>query len=110
MTSAPVTAHVSFTSRVYYPHPPQVVTLSTNDNENPNFGDNIPYASQSMWYNDTFLQRPEFSKYNGNPLEYRTFMNNFKRHNVHKVRDPKMLLCYLLQHCEATVKDKIQHC
>ena len=60
-------------------------------------------------HDDRYLPRPELTKFNGNPLEYKTFMNNFERHIVPKVRDSKILLCYLSQQCEPSVRNKLQH-
>ena len=56
-----------------------------------------------------FLPRPEFPKFNGDPQNFTTFKNEFVKYIVPKVSDHKMLLCYLLQHCETKVRDKIQH-
>ena len=58
---------------------------------------------------DRCLPRPELNKFNENPLEYKTFINNFKRHIVPKVRGSKILLFYLLQQCEPSVRYKLQH-
>ena len=61
-------------------------------------------------YRDEFLlPRPQIPKFDGNPLNFMTFKNNFVKHIVPKVADRKMLLCYLLQHCEPKIRDKIQH-
>ena len=43
-----------------------------------------------------FLPRSEFPKFNGDPLDFTTFKNEFIKYIVAKVSDPKMLLCYLL--------------
>ena len=56
-----------------------------------------------------FLPRPEFPKFNGDLLNFTTFKNEFVKYIVPEVSDHKMLLCYLLQHCETKVRDKIQH-
>ena len=56
-----------------------------------------------------FLPRPEFPKSNGDQLNFTTFKNEFVKYIVPKVSDHKMLLCYLLQHCETKVRDKIQY-
>ena len=66
-------------------------------------------APLSAYQRDMFLPRPEFPKFNGNPLEFTTFQINFQQHFEPKVADRKMLFCYLLQHCESNVKTKIQH-
>ena len=77
---------------------------------NPYFANNYyqPW-SQPMWYDDMYLPRPEFARFSGNPLQFRTFMNNVERHIATKVRDTNMLLCYLPQHCEDPIKNKLQH-
>ena len=56
--------------------------------------------------NDWFMPRPEFPKFDGNPLNYTLFINGFERHVESKISDNKLLLCYLIQHCENTVKRK----
>ena len=59
-------------------------------------------------YRDEFLlPRPQIPKFDGNPLNFMTFKNNFVKHIVPKIADRKMLLCYLLQHCEPKIRDKI---
>ena len=60
-------------------------------------------------HDDRYLPRPELIKFDGNSLEYKTFMNNFERHIVSKLRDSKILLCYLLQQCEPSVRNELQH-
>ena len=58
---------------------------------------------------DLFLPRPEFLKFDGNPLNFVTFKTNFEKHVKPKVRDSEMPFCYLLQHCESNVKEKLNH-
>ena len=58
---------------------------------------------------DLCLPRPEFVKFDGNPLNFMTFKTNFEKHVKPKVRDSEMLFCYLLQHCESNVKEKLNH-
>ena len=58
---------------------------------------------------DLFLPRPEFVKFDGNPLNFTTFKTNFEKHVKPKVRDSEMLFCYLFQHCESNVKEKLNH-
>ena len=73
------------------------------------------FAPQRMHFRQAFvnkdwlLSRPEFSKFDGDPLKFKTFMNNFERHVETKVESSKLRLCYLIQHCEKNVKEKIQH-
>ena len=59
--------------------------------------------------NDWFMPRPELPKFDGNPLNYTLFINGFEKHIESKISDNKLLLCYLIQHCENTVKEKIKH-
>jgi len=75
-------------------------------NPGPQFYD---YQMQSRTIDDYFMPRPEFAKFDGNPLNYRIFINGFEKHIETKVSDGKLRLCYLIQHCEVKVKSKIQH-
>ena len=56
-------------------------------------------------YDDLLLPRPEFKRFNGNPL---TFISNFEAHVEPRLNDQRMLFC-LLQHCKSNIKDKIEH-
>ena len=67
------------------------------------------FSSPSWVFEDQFLPKPEIGKFDGDPLKYRSFRNNFETHIKSKFRDPKILLCLLLQHCEAKVKNQIEH-
>ena len=67
------------------------------------------YNQNSVNYDSSFLPRPEFPKFSGDPLEYKAFMNNFETHIEPRVRDEKTLICLLLQHCSKDVKDRIEH-
>jgi len=77
----------------------------------PSFYVHRPYTFSSPFgfADDWLLPRPEFPKLDGDPLNYRTFINNFEKHIEATVRDNKMRLCYLIQNCEARAKQKIQH-
>ena len=66
----------------------------------------FPRAHQ-LSYDELFLPRPEFKKFNGNPLEFHSFIANFERHVEPRVSDQKILFCLLLQHCEGKVRDRI---
>ena len=59
-------------------------------------------------YDSMFLQRPEFPKFSGDPLQYRTFITNFETHVESRIKDPKMLFCLLTQHCVDAVRERIQ--
>ena len=60
-------------------------------------------------YDSMFLPRPEFPKFSGDPLQYRTFITNFETHVESRIKDPKMLFCLLTQHCVDAVRKRIQH-
>ena len=66
------------------------------------------YARQPS-YDELFLPRPEFKRFNGNPLEFNSFLINFETYVELRVHDQKMLFCLLLQHCEASVKERIEY-
>ena len=70
---------------------------------------NPAMASGRFYYDDKFLPRPELTKFNGDILEYNSFINSFETHVEAKVEDHRMLLCYLLQHCTDNVKSQIRH-
>ena len=67
------------------------------------------YHDQPVYYDDRFFPKPELPKFDGNPLNYINFMLNFETHIESKFRDPKILLCLLLQHCDCKIRDRIQH-
>ena len=74
----------------------------------PGFPSFSPYF-HNVSYDELFLPRPEFKKFNGNPLEFRSFIDNFETHVEARVHDDAMLFCLLLQHCENKIKTKIEH-
>ena len=76
---------------------------------NASLGVNQGICNIHQFYDDRYLPRPEFTKFNGNPLEFKTFMNDFNKHIVPKLRDPALLLSYLLQHCKPEIRKKLQH-
>ena len=72
---------------------------------------NTPYQ---LWlynvdYNSMFLPRPEFPKFKGNPLEFKSFLNNFETHLEPRVHDERTLFCLLLQHCSEDIQGQINH-
>ena len=67
------------------------------------------FSSPSWALDDQFLPKPEIGKFDGDLLKYKSLRNEFETHIKLKFRDPKILLCLLLQHCEAKVKDQIEH-
>ena len=69
----------------------------------------MPQFHRQLSYDELFLPRPEFKKFNSNPLEFRSFILNFETYIESRVNDPRILFCLLLQHCEERVKPKIDH-
>ena len=69
----------------------------------------LPQFHRQLSYDELFLPRPEFKKFNENPPEFCSFILNFETHIESRVNDPRMLFCLLLQHCEERVKPKIDH-
>ena len=67
------------------------------------------FSWPSWALDDQFLPKPEIGKFDGDPLKYKSLRNDFETHIKLKFRDPKILLCLLLQHCEAKVKVQIEH-
>ena len=58
-------------------------------------------------YDELFLPRQEFKKFNSNPLKFKSFITNFESHVEQRVQNKKLLFCLLLQHCADKVKLKI---
>ena len=56
-----------------------------------------------------FLPRPEFPKFYGNSLEFKSFFNNFEMHIEPRVCDERMLFCLLLQHCSGSKQNQVNH-
>ena len=90
-----------------FPHPGSYEQLAQPIGYSPYFPQYQPV--QNLYRDEFLLPRPQIPKFDGNPLNFMTFKNNFVKHIVPKVADRKMLLCYLLQHCEPKIRDKIQH-
>ena len=59
-------------------------------------------------YDELFLPRPKFKKFNGNPLEFKSFVTNFETYVEPRVQNKTMLFCLLLQHCANKVKFKME--
>ena len=70
------------------------------DNSGPQLHDQ---QAQFITVNDWFMSSPEFPKFDSN------FINGFEKHIESKIRVNKLLLCYLIQYSENTVKEKIKH-
>ena len=72
---------------------------------------NTPYQPwlYNVDYDSMFLPRPEFPKFKGNPLEFKSFLNNFETHLEPRVHDERTLFCLLLQHCNEDIQGQINH-
>ena len=70
---------------------------------------NMPYQPwlYNVDYDSMFLPRPEFPK--GDPLEFKSFLNNFETHLEPRVYDERTLFCLLLQHCSEDIQGQINH-
>ena len=55
-----------------------------------------------------FLPRPEFPKFKGNSLKFKSF-NNFETHLEPRVQDERTLFCLLLQYCNKDIQGQINH-
>ena len=55
------------------------------------------------------LPRPEFPKFEENPLEFKLFLNNFETHLEPRDHDEQTLFCLLLQHCSKDIEGQINH-
>ena len=60
-------------------------------------------------YDELFLPRPEFKRFNGDPLAYKAFISNFETHLEPRLNGQRMLFYLFLQHCESNARDKIEH-
>ena len=62
-----------------------------------------------FWWKTGFYHGQNFRKFDGDPLKFRTFMNNFECHVETKVESSKLRPCYLIQHSKPKIQSKIQH-
>ena len=103
----------NFYPRTYSSDPPSTSFYNPLPNPYNEQGRNPYYPTAPVLfpatYDNLFLPRPEFPKFTGDPLEFKSFINNFETHVEPRVSDEKTLLCLLLQHCTKPVKDKIEH-
>ena len=69
----------------------------------------FPFLWQTnLSFDSLFLPRLEFSKFSGDPLEFKNFLSNFETTHVEsRVTDQNTLFCLLVQHCTEPIKDKI---
>ena len=49
------------------------------------------------------------TKFDGNPMNFRTFKRQFEAYIVKKTQSDEMRLLFLLQHCEPRVRQRIEH-
>ena len=55
-----------------------------------------------------FLPR-QFPKFSGDPLEFKSFIDNFEIHIEPRIHDERMKFSLLLQHCDSSIKNRIEH-
>ena len=103
----------NFYPRTYPSDPPSTSFYNLLPNPYNEQGRNPYYPTAPVLfpatYDNLFLPRPEFPKFTGDPLEFKSFINNFETYVEPRVSDEKTLLCLLLQHCTKPVKNKIEH-
>ena len=56
------------------------------------------------------MPKRELLTFDGNPLNYWLFINNFKVNIVKRVPDPETRLTYLIQHCTEKAREAIKNC
>ena len=56
------------------------------------------------------LPKPELSSFNGNPLEFWSFMRSFQNSIEKNTSDEGEKLTFLLQYCTGAAKDAIKSC
>jgi len=57
---------------------------------------------------ERFSPKPVITKFDGNPMNYKTFMRQFEQHIAQRTRTDELHLLFLMQHCEPAVRDKIE--
>nr|CAB3263161.1 uncharacterized protein LOC104265735 [Phallusia mammillata] len=88
-------------------HQPPIYATPQYDCQNRN---NPTVAQEPRYSSDErFLPRPKIMSFNGDPMEYWTFIRNFEAHVATKVHSDDLRLVYLLQHCDDKVRPKIDH-
>ena len=72
---------------------------------------NTPYQPwlYNVDYDNMFLPKPEFPKFKGNSLEFKSFLNNFETHLEPRVQDERTLFFLLLQHCNEDIQGQTNH-
>ena len=58
---------------------------------------------------ERLLPRPTIEKFDGDPMNYWTFVRQFNAHIMRKVEGDDLRLLFLIQHCEPKVRTKIDH-
>ena len=58
---------------------------------------------------DRFLPKPSIDLFDGDPLDYWSFVSRYGVHIAERVSSPDLRLAYLLQHCTKNVHDKVKH-
>ena len=66
-------------------------------------------SAQCIDASERILPRPVITKFDGNPMNFRTFERQFEAHIVKKTQSDEMRLLFLLQHCEPRVRQRIEH-
>ena len=93
-------------------HPTRVMLEAeepTCSNAPPNVN---PFVATQSRYNPTVdypPPRPEILIFNGDPLQYPSFVASFQTHILNRIESGNARLTYLIQHCKPNIRSQIEH-
>nr|XP_039269020.1 uncharacterized protein LOC120344012 [Styela clava] len=85
-------------------------TLPTHTADSSSANPVPPRLNHALHRRTVDLPKPEIAKFSGDPMEYYSFIRNFKAHVTDLVDDDNVRLSYLLQLCQGEAKNAIDHC
>ncbi|XP_077973279.1 uncharacterized protein LOC120341575 [Styela clava] len=90
--------------------PRRLPTLPTHTADSSSANPVPPRLNHALHRRTVDLPKPEIAKFSGDPMEYYSFIRNFKAHVTDLVDDDNVRLSYLLQLCQGEAKNAIDHC
>ncbi|XP_077968353.1 uncharacterized protein LOC120334750 [Styela clava] len=90
--------------------PRRLPTLPTHTADSSSANPVPPRLNHALHRRTVDLPKPEIAKFSGDPMEYYSFIRNFKAHVTDLVDDDNVRLSYLLQLCQGQAKNAIDHC
>ncbi|XP_077971456.1 uncharacterized protein LOC120339392 isoform X2 [Styela clava] len=90
--------------------PRRLPTLPTHTADSSSAYPVPPRLNHALHRRTVDLPKPEIAKFSGDPMEYYSFIRNFKAHVTDLVDDDNVRLSYLLQLCQGEAKNAIDHC